>query len=246
MADMWGEGYSDGYGQYTTEDGDLEIQDENTPQGTWERYEADGESVDEWEDIIEVDDWSSVAANVSLHSNNDVTDSSKSEAEVEAEATMETDDDHPPTALPSTPPPIPSTHSTSSPSDSQSQSQSQSPSQIDIAAKKAKDLLMEEDDSSPWQRFAILPHTPIDHAFYSSKPAQTSKSFISRLNKEYRVLKNSLPGIFSFLFFLCTIIGAGLQTVDSILVRAYEDRADLLRSLIIGPENTPYENAVRI
>ena len=31
--------------------------------------------------------------------------------------------------------------------------------------------------------------------------------------------------------------------IDSILVRAYEDRSDLLRSLIIGPENTPYEDA---
>ena len=31
--------------------------------------------------------------------------------------------------------------------------------------------------------------------------------------------------------------------IDSIIVRAYEDRSDLLRSLIIGPENTPYENA---
>ena len=26
-------------------------------------------------------------------------------------------------------------------------------------------------------------------------------------------------------------------------MRAYEDRADLLRCLIIGPENTPYEDA---
>jgi ubiquitin-conjugating enzyme E2 O len=30
---------------------------------------------------------------------------------------------------------------------------------------------------------------------------------------------------------------------ESIIVRAYEDRTDLLRSLIIGPENTPYEDA---
>lgn len=29
----------------------------------------------------------------------------------------------------------------------------------------------------------------------------------------------------------------------SIIVRAYEDRGDLLRSLIIGPEGTPYEDA---
>ncbi|KAH7094116.1 ubiquitin-conjugating enzyme/RWD-like protein, partial [Auriculariales sp. MPI-PUGE-AT-0066] len=28
-----------------------------------------------------------------------------------------------------------------------------------------------------------------------------------------------------------------------ILVRAYEDRSDLIRSLIIGQENTPYEDA---
>lgn len=34
-----------------------------------------------------------------------------------------------------------------------------------------------------------------------------------------------------------------LTCLDSILVRAYEDRTDLLRSVIIGPENTPYEDA---
>lgn len=32
-------------------------------------------------------------------------------------------------------------------------------------------------------------------------------------------------------------------SVDTIVVRAYEDRTDLLRSLIIGPENTPYAGA---
>lgn len=31
--------------------------------------------------------------------------------------------------------------------------------------------------------------------------------------------------------------------VDTIVVRAFEDRLDLLRCLIIGPENTPYEDA---
>jgi ubiquitin-protein ligase len=31
--------------------------------------------------------------------------------------------------------------------------------------------------------------------------------------------------------------------VDRILVRAYEDRIDLLRALIIGPKDTPYEDA---
>ncbi|KAG6862445.1 hypothetical protein C0995_011885 [Termitomyces sp. Mi166 len=74
-----------------------------------------------------------------------------------------------------------------------------------------------------WNRFEILSSAPLDHAFISSPPAQPSKSFLSRLTKEYRVLSTSLP--------------------DTIIVRAYEDRTDLLRSLIIGPENTPYEDA---
>ncbi|KAJ7293424.1 hypothetical protein C8J57DRAFT_1551895 [Mycena rebaudengoi] len=83
----------------------------------------------------------------------------------------------------------------------------------------------DSDDSQeqPWKRFEILSSAPQDHAYYNSPPAQPSKSFLGRLTREYRVLANSLP--------------------DSILVRAYEDRTDLLRSLIIGPENTPYEDA---
>ncbi|KAJ7102087.1 hypothetical protein B0H15DRAFT_813134 [Mycena belliarum] len=75
----------------------------------------------------------------------------------------------------------------------------------------------------PWKRFEVLSSAPEDHAYYNSPPAQPSKSFLGRLRNEYRVLASSLP--------------------DSILVRAYEDRTDLLRSLIIGPENTPYEDA---
>jgi len=80
-----------------------------------------------------------------------------------------------------------------------------------------------DDIESPWRKFEILPNAPHDHAFYSSVPGQPSKNFLARLTKEYRALSNSLP--------------------DSILVRAYEDRSDLLRCLIIGPENTPYEDA---
>jgi ubiquitin-conjugating enzyme E2 O len=82
------------------------------------------------------------------------------------------------------------------------------------------------DDSDPeihWKRFEILPEAPRDHAFYSVDPAQPNKAFLARLSKEYRVLQSSLP--------------------DSILVRAYEDRTDLMRCLIMGPENTPYEDA---
>jgi len=75
----------------------------------------------------------------------------------------------------------------------------------------------------PWKRFEILASAPHDHAFYASAPAQPSKNFLARLSREYRVLSNSLP--------------------ESIIVRAYEDRSDLLRSVIIGPDNTPYQDA---
>ncbi|KAJ7099617.1 hypothetical protein C8R43DRAFT_1048569 [Mycena crocata] len=85
------------------------------------------------------------------------------------------------------------------------------------------DLDSDDGSESPWKRFAVLPSAPEDHAYHTSPPAQPSKQFLGRLTREYRVLASSLP--------------------DSILVRAYEDRTDLLRSLIIGPENTPYEDA---
>jgi ubiquitin-conjugating enzyme E2 O len=49
-------------------------------------------------------------------------------------------------------------------------------------------------DENPWTLFKILGSTPVDHAFYTSPPAQPSKSFLSRLRKEYIVLDSSLPG----------------------------------------------------
>ncbi|KAH8120020.1 hypothetical protein DFH11DRAFT_1557864 [Phellopilus nigrolimitatus] len=82
----------------------------------------------------------------------------------------------------------------------------------------------DEEPSEPsWKRFDILPSAPADHAFFSTPTGQPSRQFLARLNKEYRALSTSLP--------------------ESIIVRTYEDRTDLLRSLIIGPENTPYEDA---
>jgi ubiquitin-conjugating enzyme E2 O len=78
-------------------------------------------------------------------------------------------------------------------------------------------------DHDIWNRFEISATAPPDHAFFSSSPDRPSKSFLGRLRREYHILATSLP--------------------DNILVRAYEDRTDLLRSLIIGPENTPYEDA---
>ncbi|KAI0650395.1 hypothetical protein C8Q79DRAFT_902140 [Trametes meyenii] len=99
-------------------------------------------------------------------------------------------------------------------------SASQSPLPSDGANEPTED---EDATDSPWKRFEVLPSAPADHAFYNTPPASHSRQFMARMAKEYKALQSSLP--------------------DSILVRAYEDRTDLLRSLIIGPENTPYEDA---
>lgn len=72
--------------------------------------------------------------------------------------------------------------------------------------------------------FAILEDSiPADHAFANTPPTYMDSAFLRRLNKEQNILQTSLP--------------------EGILVRAWESRLDLLRVLIIGPRNTPYELA---
>ncbi|EJU00013.1 hypothetical protein DACRYDRAFT_23552 [Dacryopinax primogenitus] len=78
-------------------------------------------------------------------------------------------------------------------------------------------------DSPNWERFVIQEQCPPDHHFANRESSVPGKAFLGRLQKEYKVLQSSLP--------------------ETILVRAYEDRTDLLRCLIIGPDNTPYEDA---
>jgi len=73
-------------------------------------------------------------------------------------------------------------------------------------------------------RFAIL-DTPVpsDHTFVKGYATRPEPTFLRRVHKEHRILSTSLP--------------------DGIMVRGWESRLDLLRVLIIGPMNTPYELA---
>lgn len=74
-----------------------------------------------------------------------------------------------------------------------------------------------EDENAPWKRFDILASAPPDHAFYSSPPAQPSKSFLGRLTREYRVLASSLPGLCFFVSHLLrTMLNALLQSPFSL------------------------------
>lgn len=79
-----------------------------------------------------------------------------------------------------------------------------------------------EDDK--WVRFEMLEEAPQDHHFISEpRTSAPGKAYLSRLNKEHKALMSSLP--------------------ENILVRTYENRTDLMRCLIIGPEGTPYADA---
>lgn len=70
--------------------------------------------------------------------------------------------------------------------------------------------------------FAVLDSAvPTDHAFGGQPATHIDPKFLRRINKEHAILSSSLP--------------------DGILVRTWESRIDLMRVLIIGPLNTPYE-----
>lgn len=72
--------------------------------------------------------------------------------------------------------------------------------------------------------FAILEDTPPeDHHFIRSAQGEASQQRLRRIQKEHKILGSSLP--------------------PGILVRTWESRLDLLRVLIVGPEDTPYEYA---
>ncbi|KAH0562922.1 hypothetical protein GP486_002505 [Trichoglossum hirsutum] len=72
-------------------------------------------------------------------------------------------------------------------------------------------------------RFAVLDSDPpADHAFIG-KYIDSLTGGARRIRKEHKILETSLP--------------------NGIFVRTWESRIDLLRVLIIGPRNTPYELA---
>lgn len=72
-------------------------------------------------------------------------------------------------------------------------------------------------------QFAVLEQEPPPDQFGLHSTA-TAGSFLKRIVKEHRALATSLPA-------------------GEIYVRTYESRLDLLRCLILGPRDTPYENA---
>lgn len=78
-------------------------------------------------------------------------------------------------------------------------------------------------DDDKWPRFDMLESAPAEHHYFSEPLLPPSRQFLSRMMKENKTLASSLP--------------------ENITVRTFEDRTDLMRVLIIGPEGTPYADA---
>nr|XP_043626055.1 uncharacterized protein LOC122597536 [Erigeron canadensis] len=76
-----------------------------------------------------------------------------------------------------------------------------------------------------FKNFDIVVDFP-DHTFASMNQAmmQPTKNWTKKIQEEWRILKKDLP--------------------DTIFVRAYESRMDLLRAVIIGAEGTPYHDGL--
>ena len=82
-------------------------------------------------------------------------------------------------------------------------------------------------------RFAQLSNTPLQFEIlegdapsshhYASSETRFSSTFLRRVRKEHAMLENNLP--------------------DGIWIRTWDERLDLLRVLILGPQGTPYQSA---
>ncbi|EDW98167.1 (E3-independent) E2 ubiquitin-conjugating enzyme UBE2O isoform X1 [Drosophila yakuba] len=73
--------------------------------------------------------------------------------------------------------------------------------------------------------FQVLPNAPAAHHFISNQVIPANKAQYQRaVQREYHMLMSSLP--------------------DGVVVRAYEDRMDLMSVMMVGPKRTPYQNAL--
>ncbi|KAF2832468.1 hypothetical protein CC86DRAFT_451970 [Ophiobolus disseminans] len=81
----------------------------------------------------------------------------------------------------------------------------------------------QESISETTPSFLILDTPPPSSHHYYYRSAASSSALMRRIGKEHKILRNSLP--------------------PGIFVRTWESRLDLIRVLMIGPNETPYEYA---
>lgn len=165
--DLWGDDASDSHESYAENEGQIWAMNED---GTWQP-DADGHEWEEYDDDMEDDDFMDT------------------DHPGWADESMNDESSDPHFGLPG----LPSMEEIQPQTDI---SDAPTPhgllSQPD--AERGDDKL-DEGEESPYKRFDILSSAPADHAFFTSPPAQPSKSFLGRLTREYRVLASSLPGL---------------------------------------------------
>ncbi|CAL4898533.1 unnamed protein product [Urochloa decumbens] len=79
-----------------------------------------------------------------------------------------------------------------------------------------------DDKSLSFSRFDVV-QSPLDH-HYLDNMERWGRKWTKRVQKEWKILENNLP--------------------DAIYVRAYEDRMDLLRVVMVGASGTPYHDGL--
>ncbi|KAK3137462.1 hypothetical protein QOZ80_5BG0452540 [Eleusine coracana subsp. coracana] len=84
------------------------------------------------------------------------------------------------------------------------------------------------DDTFGFPQFEVVQTSPPDHHFLkdTEQGIGGGKKWIKRVQKEWKILENDLP--------------------DTIYVRAFEDRMDLLRVAMVGASGTPYQDGLFI
>ncbi|KAL8552992.1 hypothetical protein ACS0TY_001605 [Phlomoides rotata] len=81
-----------------------------------------------------------------------------------------------------------------------------------------------EESSSTFRGFDIV-RDPVDHHFLSEQGQNNAaRKWLKKVQKDWDILQNNLP--------------------EGIYVRVYEDRMDLLRSVIVGAYGTPYQDGL--
>lgn len=108
-----------------------------------------------------------------------------------------------------------------------SQQQSMSPPRISSTPINLINLAATQTD--PPNSFLVLDTPPPSDQFLGPNQSSTtsrssSSTFLKRIHREHRLLSTSLP-------------------LNQIYIRTYDSRLDLLRALILGPPDTPYESA---
>ncbi|XP_010515932.1 PREDICTED: probable ubiquitin-conjugating enzyme E2 23 [Camelina sativa] len=92
------------------------------------------------------------------------------------------------------------------------------------ASKSEDEPVPSENDSCSFRRFDIS-QDPLDHHFLGADGQKTKeRQWFKKVDQDWKILQNNLP--------------------DGIFVRAYEDRMDLLRAVIVGAYGTPYQDGL--